>query len=140
MTKRAGLSLIKAFEGCKLTAYKCPADVWTIGYGRTTNVKPGQTITQAQADAWLIEEYDDFESAVKRVVKVKLTENQLGALVSLAYNIGVGAFSKSTLLRKVNAGDEAGAAAQFKRWNRAGGRVLNGLTRRRVAEAKLFAS
>jgi len=138
--KRAGLSLIKSFEGCKLTAYLCPANVWTIGWGRTTGVKRGQTITQAQADRWLEEEYDAFERQVRASVRVPLTENQLGALVSFAYNVGIGALRSSTLLRLLNAGDYAGAAGQFARWNKAGGRVLRGLTIRRTAEAALFTS
>lgn len=90
-SSRAGLALIKTYEGCKLTAYLCPAGKWTIGYGRTTNVKKGDTCSQAQADAWLLEEYDAFESKVRALVKVALTANQLGALVSFAYNVGVGA-------------------------------------------------
>jgi lysozyme len=138
--KRAGLPLIKLFEGCKLTAYLCPANVWTIGWGRTTGVKRGQTITQAQADRWLEEEYDAFERQVRASVKVPINENQLGALVSFAYNVGIGALRSSTLLRLLNAGDYTGASAQFARWNKAGGRVLRGLTRRREAEAKLFKS
>ena len=137
-SSRAGLGLIQTFEGCKLSAYLCPAGVPTIGYGRTTGVKLGQTITQAQADAWLLEEYDGFERKVRALVKVPLTANQLGALVSFAYNVGTGALGSSTLLRLLNKGDYAGAALQFARWNKAGGRVLNGLTRRRKAEADLF--
>ena len=135
---RAGLSLIKQSEGCKLSAYLCPAGIPTIGYGRTTGVKLGQTIAQAQADAWVVEEYDAFEAKVRRIVTVPLTANQLGALVSFAYNLGVGALASSTLLRLLNAGDYKGAAAQFAQWNKAGGRVLAGLTKRRAAEAALF--
>ncbi|GFE76494.1 lysozyme [Novosphingobium sp. TCA1] len=137
-SSRAGLGLVKTFEGCELNAYLCPAGVWTIGWGRTTNVKRGDTCTQAQADAWLVAEYDAFEAKVRSLVKVPLTTNQLGALVSFAYNVGVGALGSSTLLRLLNAGDYAGAAAQFGRWNKAAGRVLAGLTKRRAAEAALF--
>jgi lysozyme len=137
-SKRAGLGLIKQFEGCRLTAYLCPAGVWTIGWGRTTNVKRGDTCTQAQADAWLVAEYDAFERRVRALVKVPLTTNQLGALVSFAYNVGTGALASSTLLRLLNAGQYEAAAQQFARWNKAGGRVLSGLTRRRKAEAELF--
>ncbi len=137
-SSRAGLGLIQTFEGCKLSAYLCPAGVPTIGYGRTTGVKLGQTITQAQADAWLLEEYDAFERKVRALVKVPLTANQLGALVSFIYNVGPGAFGSSTLLRLLNKGDYAGAALQFARWNKAGRKVLNGLIRRRKAEADLF--
>lgn len=137
-SSRAGLGLVKTFEGCKLTAYLCPAGVPTIGYGRTTGVKLGQKITQAQADAWVVEEYDEFEARVRRIVQVPLTANQLGALTSFAYNLGSGALASSTLLRLLNEGDYAGAAAQFGRWNKAGGKVLAGLTKRRAAEAALF--
>lgn len=135
---RSGLPLIKQFEGCKLTAYLCPANVWTIGWGRTINVKRGDTCAQAQADAWLTEEYDAFERKVLALVKVPVTSNQLGALVSFAYNVGVGALGSSTLLRLLNGKDYQGAAGQFSRWDKAGGRVLAGLTRRRAAEAALF--
>jgi lysozyme len=135
---RAGLSLIKQFEGCKLKAYLCPAGVPTIGYGRTKGVKLGDTCSQAQADAWLTQEYDEFEAGVRKLVAVALTANQLGALVSFAYNIGLGALRTSTLLRKLNAGDYKGAALEFGRWNKAAGRVLAGLSRRRAAEAALF--
>lgn len=138
-SSRAGLALIKTYEGCKLTAYLCPAGKWTIGYGRTTNVKKGDTCTQAQADAWLLQEYDAFERKVRALLKVPVTDNQLGALVSFAYNVGVGALASSTLLRLLNAGDYKGAAAQFARWNKAAGSALAGLTKRRAAEAALFA-
>lgn len=135
---RTALPLIKQFEGCKLKSYLCPAGVWTIGYGRTTGVREGQHCSQAQAVAWLVEEYDAFERAVLKRAKVALNANQLGALVSFTYNVGIGAFEKSTLLRKLNAGDLTGAAAEFARWNKANARVLAGLTNRRKAEADLF--
>lgn len=137
-SSRKGLGLIQQFEGCKLSAYLCPAGVWTIGWGRTINVKRGDSCTQAQADAWLVQEYDAFERKVRALIKVAVTPNQLGALVSFAYNVGVGALQFSTLLRLLNQGDHAGAAAQFARWNKAGGKTLAGLTRRRKAEADLF--
>lgn len=135
---RAGLGLVKSFEGCKLAAYLCPAGVPTIGYGRTRGVKLGQTCTQAQADAWVQQEYDEFEAGVRKLVKVPLTANQLGALASFAYNLGIGNLKSSTLLKLLNGGDYPGAAAQFARWNRASGQVLAGLTKRRAAEAALF--
>lgn len=137
-SSRKGLDLIKKFEGCKLSAYLCPAGVLTIGWGRTTNVKRGDTCTQAQADAWLVQEYDAFERKVRALIKVTVTPNQLSALVSFAYNVGVGALQSSTLLRLLNQGDYAGAAAQFARWNKTAGKTLAGLTRRRKAEADLF--
>ena len=135
---RSGLSIIRQFEGCKLKAYICPAGVWTIGWGRTTNVKLGDICSQEQADKWLVQEYDAFEKKVRALVKVPVTANQLGALVSFAYNIGTGALGSSTLLKKLNAGDYVGAAGQFARWDKAGGRILAGLTKRRAAEAALF--
>ncbi|QJR05458.1 lysozyme [Sphingobium yanoikuyae] len=130
---------MKQFEGCELKAYLCPAKVWTIGWGRTTNVKRGDICTQTQADAWLNAEYDAFEKAVlKALGNAKVTPNQLGAMVSFAYNIGTGAFAKSTLLKKHVVGDYAGALKEFARWNKAKGRVLPGLVKRRAAEAGLY--
>ena len=135
---KAGLDLIKQFEGLYLQAYRCPAGVPTIGYGHTAGVAMGQTITQQQADDYLRRDVRMFERAVERLVKVPLTQGQFDALVSFAFNLGEGALAQSTLLRLLNAGDYAGAAAQFDRWNKAGGRVLPGLVRRRAAERALF--
>lgn len=135
---KAGLDLIKQFEGLYLKAYRCPAGVPTIGYGHTAGVAMGQTITQQQADDYLRRDVRQFERAVERLVKVPLTQGQFDALVSFAFNLGEGALAQSTLLRLLNAGDYAGAAAQFDRWNKAGGRVLPGLVRRRAAERALF--
>jgi lysozyme len=135
------LALIKQFEGCRLEAYPDPAtggDPWTIGWGRTTGVVKGQKITQAQADAWLLEEYDAFEKKVRAILHVPLSRNQLGALVCLAYNIGIGAFSGSTLLKQINSGFIVEAAEQFARWNKAAGKVMPGLVKRRAAEKALF--
>ncbi|WP_231746330.1 lysozyme [Sphingobium baderi] len=134
------MALIKQYEGCKLKAYKCPAGIWTIGYGRTTNVKSGDTCSQTQADAWLIEEYDAFERQVLALVKVPLAANQLGALVSFTYNLGAQSLKESSLRRLLNEGDYEGAVVQFARWNKAGGKVLNGLVNRRAAETALFRS
>lgn len=135
---KAGLDLIKKFEGLYLKAYRCPAGVPTIGYGHTAGVAMGQTITQQQADDYLRRDVRQFERAVARLVTVPLTQGQFDALVSFAFNLGEGALAQSTLLRLLNAGDYAGAAAQFDRWNKAGGRVLPGLVRRRAAERALF--
>lgn len=135
-----GLEMIKEFEGFKGTAYLCPAKVWTIGYGTTKNVKQGQTVTQGQALLMLQVDVKQFESDVTSMVKVPLTQNQFDALVCFAYNVGSGNLKSSTLLKLVNAGDFNGAAAQFGRWNKGGGQVLAGLTRRRAAEAALFLS
>jgi lysozyme len=133
-----GLELIKHFESLALVAYLCPAGVWTIGWGRTQGVKPGDTCTRAEADAWLLEDVEDFERAVQAMVRVPLTQNQFDALVCFTYNVGTGNLSRSTLLRMLNGGDYAGAAGQFPRWNKGGGKVLPGLVRRRAAEQNLF--
>ena len=134
----AGLDLIKQFEGLYLKAYRCPAGVPTIGYGHTAGVAMGQTITQQQADDYLRRDVRQFERAVARQVRVPLAQGQFDALVSFTFNLGEGALAQSTLLRLLNSGDYAGAAAQFERWNKAGGRVLPGLVRRRAAERALF--
>lgn len=134
-----GLDLIKSFEGCKLTAYVCPAGVLTIGYGSTgPHVKRGMTITQAEAERLLRDDLTRFEAAVEKATAGHATANQFDALVSFAFNVGIEALRTSTLLRKHNEGDYAGAKAQFGRWNKGGGRVLAGLTRRRSAEATLY--
>ena len=144
-TSDKGISLIKQFEGCKLTAYQDSVGVWTIGYGWTQPVdgKPiraGMTIKQETAERLLKTGLVSYESDVSRLVKVGLTQGQFDAMVSFTYNLGARSLSTSTLLRKLNAGDYAGAADEFLRWNKAGGKVLNGLTRRREAERALFLS
>lgn len=144
-TSDKGISLIKQFEGCKLTAYQDSVGVWTIGYGWTQPVdgKPiraGMTIKQETAERLLKTGLVSYESDVSRLVKVGLTQGQFDALVSFTYNLGARSLSTSTLLRKLNAGDYAGAADEFLRWNKAGGKVLNGLTRRREAEREVFLS
>lgn len=144
-TSDKGIALIKQFEGCKLTAYQDSVGIWTIGYGWTQPVdgKPiraGMTIKQETAERLLKTGLVSYESDVSRLVKVGLTQGQFDALVSFTYNLGVRSLSTSALLRKLNAGDYAGAADEFLRWNKAGGKVLNGLTRRREAERALFLS
>ncbi len=133
-----GLDLIKRFEGLKLRSYKCPAGVWTIGYGHTKNVTANQIITSEQAEQLLRSDLRVFEKVVSDAVTVPLNQNQFDALVSLAFNIGGGAFGSSTLLRMLNAANYSGAADQFLRWNRAGDKVLDGLSKRRAAERALF--
>ena len=133
-----GLSLIKHFEGCELQAYKCPAGVWTIGYGHIKTAHEGKVITQQQADEMLVEEMAEYEGYINRAVKVELNQNQFDAMVSWVYNLGNGNLGASTLLKVLNMGDYAGVPAQMLRWNKAGGKVLEGLTRRRQAEADLF--
>ena len=137
----AGLSLIKSFEGCRLTAYlPTPQDVPTIGYGSTRGVTLGDTCTQAEADQMLREDCSEAEGCVSMAVDVDLTQHQFDALVSLVFNIGCGAFRGSTLLKLLNAGDFDAAQHQFSRWDKQAGKVLAGLTRRRAAEAALFAA
>jgi len=137
----AGLNLVKSFEGLKLTAYRCPAGILTIGYGSTgPHVTPGKVITEAQANDLLQDDLDRFEKAVTRLVTVPLTQNQYDALVSFAFNVGISALERSTLLKRVNAKLFDQARAEFSKWNRTGGRPLAGLTRRRAAEAALFGS
>ena len=132
-------SMIAEFEGCKLRAYQDSAGVWTIGYGHTQHVRRNMAITQEEADRMLREEVDWFMGGVEARLKVWVTPNQLAALTSLAYNIGLGAFEKSTLLRRVNELDLLSAKREFGKWNHAGGRVVDGLTIRRRKEANKFA-
>lgn len=137
----ATINLIKSFEGCKLTTYADSVGVLTIGYGHTgPDVHRGKVITQSQADDLLAADLARFETGVTNLVKVTLTANQFGALVSFAYNLGLGSLGGSTLLKKVNAKDFAGAKLEFSKWDHAGGKVLAGLTKRRAAEAVLFAT
>jgi lysozyme len=137
---QSGIDLIKRFEGCKLKSYLCPAGVWTIGYGHTANVRKNQIITSEQASAMLMSDLLQFERAVNAMVAVPLKQGQFDALVSFAFNLGSGALAGSTLLRKLNSGDYKGAADEFLRWNKAGGKVLEGLSVRRRAERALFLS
>lgn len=141
-----GLQLIKHFEGCQLKAYRCPANVLTIGYGHTgPDVTEGLIITQAQADKLLKLDMERFEKAVESCVKIPLEQGQFDALVAFSFNVGAKALKDSTLLKKLNAGKIIEAAQQFSRWNKARNAkgelvVLKGLTRRRAAEAHLFAT
>lgn len=138
ITDEKGLELIKQFEGLRLAAYLCPAQVWTIGYGHTAGVMQGDVIIEEQADAFLRHDLAASELAVSRRVTAPLNQNQFDALVSFTFNLGAGNFSRSTLLNKLNVGDYAGAGDEFLRWDRAGGEKLPGLTRRREAERDLF--
>lgn len=134
-------SLIQSYEQCRLTAYlPTPNDVPTIGWGSTgPDIVLGMTWTQAECDARFAEDLARFAAGVETALRDAPTlPREFGAMVSLAYNIGLGAFRSSTLCRKHRAGDKAGAAAQFARWNRQAGQVLAGLTRRRAAEAALY--
>ena len=133
-----GLDLVKHFEGLVLEAYKCPAGVWTIGYGHTKDVQPGDSWSEDHADHMLEVEMEEYEKYINDLVTVELNQNQFDAMVSWVYNLGVGNLQSSTLLKVLNAGDYAGVPEQIMRWNKAGGKVLEGLTRRRQAEADLF--
>jgi lysozyme len=141
---KAGRDLIKQFEGCKLKAYKCPAGLWTISWGLTfypdgTKVKEGDVITQQQAEDYFNAIVDDFAKGVDVLVKSNVTANNFSAIVSFAFNVGMGNFRRSTLLRKVNANPkDPSIRAEFMKWVRANDRVMQGLVRRREAEAKLY--
>lgn len=139
-TSQTGIDLIKSFESCQLKAYLCPAKVWTIGYGHTSGVKPGDEINQAQAERYLKADLVKVERDVNKVVRVPITQGQFDALTSFAFNCGSRALSTSTLLRKLNQGDYSGAAKEFSRWVYAGGKVLAGLERRRRLEKRMFES
>ena len=142
-TSLSGVDLIKTFEGLELTAYKPHADdVWTIGYGTTRiNGRPverGTEITRHQAQLYLISDLRYFEKSVNALVEVPISQNQFDALVSFAYNVGVGNLKKSTLLKKLNKGDYLGASKEFPKWKYSAGKVLKGLVKRRKAEAEIF--
>ena len=133
-----GLSLIKKFEGCELKAYRCAANVLTIGYGSTKNVKEGDTITQEEADKLLLHEMKEYEGYINDMVKSDLKQNEFDALVSWVFNLGPSNLSSSTLLNRLNNKMWDDVPNQIKRWNKAGGEVKQGLVRRREAEALLF--
>lgn len=136
-----GKGLIKDSEGCALKAYPDPGTggkPWTIGHGHTHNVSKGDVITQAQAEQFLRDDLQPIYITIETCVKVPLNQNQFDALCSFIFNVGGGNFAKSTLLKKLNAGDYAGAADEFLRWNKAAGKVLLGLDIRRSKERSLF--
>jgi lysozyme len=142
-TSKAGIDLIKRWEGVKLTAYKCPAGIWTIGYGHTSaagspKVVAGMTITTKEAEEILTRDLLKYETAVKNALTRAPNQNQFDAMVSLCYNIGPGAFKKSSVAKRFNEGNVAGAAEALRMWNKAGGKVLQGLVNRREDERKLF--
>lgn len=134
-----GIDLIKKFEGCRLTAYKCPSNVFTIGYGHTgSDVYVGKKITQEEAEYLLKNDIIVHCNNVNKLVKVPLTQNQFDALVSFEFNIGYGQFSKSTLLKLLNEKKYKESAEQFERWVYSNGKVLQGLVKRRTEEKNLF--
>ena len=131
-------ALVRQFEGCKLQAYLDSACIPTIGYGHIRGVKIGDRCSQEQADLWLTQDLDDAGAAVASLVKVPLTQDAFDALTSFTYNLGARRLAESTLLILLNKGDYQGAALQFSRWVRSGSKILEGLVKRRSAEAKLF--
>lgn len=144
------VNLVKSFEGLFLEAYLCPANVWTIGYGHTGlvhedgTVKAGRKITEKEAEELLAYDLGVFSKGVEKLLLprplAEMNDNQFGSLVSFAFNVGLGNFTRSTLLQRVNARDYAAAIPEFAKWNKANGRPLRGLTRRRQSEANLWCS
>ena len=133
-----GIALIKKFEGCKLESYKCSAGVWTIGYGSTKLITENMSITQEEAEKLLVKDIAVFEQEIEKVVEVPLHQHQYDALVSWTFNLGGANLNASTMLKVLNKGAYEDVPYQIKRWNKAGGKVLEGLTRRRLAESLLF--
>lgn len=136
----AGLALTKGFEGLRLSAYQDVAGIWTIGYGHTgVGVRQGMVVTEDEATTLLLTDLTAAVACVNLAVTAEINQAQFDALVDFTFNAGRGHFLQSTLLRKVNAGDFAGAAVQFASWVYAGGVKVAGLERRRAAEAAMFA-
>ncbi|CAK0765332.1 lysozyme [Gammaproteobacteria bacterium] len=139
-TSQVGIDLVKGYEGLRLRVYRDAAGLSTIGYGHL--IKPGENfsggISAKKAELMLVNDLLATEDSVKKWVNVALTQGQFDALVSFVFNVGAGSFKKSTLLRKLNAGDVAGAAEEFGKWDKADGKVAEGLRRRRVAEMEVF--
>ena len=141
-----GINLIKEYEGFKSKSYLCPAGIWTIGYGTTrignNPVKKGMVCTREEAENWLKQDVIVFLNGIESAINsgVKLNQNQVDSLVSFVYNVGIGNFKKSTLLKYINDGFFVLAKNEFKRWNKGGGKVLPGLVARRAKESELFSS
>ena len=133
-----GISLIKKFEGCELESYQCAAGVWTIGFGSTHNIEEGMNISKDRAEELLLEDIAEFEESVLESVDMPMSQHQFDALVSWTFNLGPSNLKASTMLKVLNKGDYEDVPEQIKRWNKAGGKVLDGLIRRREAEALLF--
>ena len=139
MISDKGIYTIKKFEGCELIAYQDAVGVWTIGYGHTKGVSEGDIISSAQAEALLLKELKEYENYVHELVEVPLHQYQFDALVSWTYNLGPTNLKSSTMLKVLNEGKYNEVPDQMRRWNRAGGKVLEGLVKRRDYEARLFA-
>lgn len=138
LINQAGLDLIKRFEGFRSEAYRCPAGVLTIGYGHTEGVQPGDTVSLDRAELLLRRDLQWAADAVDDCIDVPLTANQRAALISFTFNVGAGALKRSTLRKRLNAGECDAVPQELARWNRGGGTVLRGLVRRRAAEAELW--
>lgn len=144
LVNEEGFELVKRFEGLKTKAYRCPAGVWTIGYGHTEGVKPGMEITEEEAERLLYEDLTDAAEQVERLVRVPLTDNQFASLVSFVFNAGAGSLESSTLLRRLNAGDYDAVPSELAKWVKATNpktgkkETLAGLVRRRAAEGELW--
>ena len=137
-TSNTGLKLIKSHEGLRLAAYLCPANVWTIGYGHTGTAKPGMVITEQQAEELLKKDLTHAENVVNSE-NLNINQNMFDALISFVFNVGSGNFKSSTLLKRIKANPrDQDITYQFSRWNKGGGKVLPGLTRRRAEEARLY--
>ena len=137
-TSAEGIALIKKFEGLETDSYQCSASVWTLGYGHTRDVSEGDTCSAEEAEEILVSDLEEFEGYVNKSVDVDLEQNQFDALVAWTFNLGPTNLNSSTLLKTLNNGDYRDVPTQIKRWNRAAGQVVDGLVRRRNAEAKLF--
>jgi len=138
MINEKGIELIKFFEGYRDKAYLCSAGVATIGYGHIKGVKLGDTCTKQQAEDWLIEDLQNAIRAVNKLIKVELNSNQKAALISFTFNLGSGALQRSTLRIKLNRGEYEEVPNELLKWCKAGGKIINGLLKRRIAEGKLF--
>ena len=135
---KQGLALTEMFEGCRLAAYQDSGGIWTIGYGHVKGVTQGMTCTQAQAEQWLLADVADAEAAVNRLVHIAMSQEEYDALVDFTFNVGMGAFAGSMMLKLLNARDIEGAADEFEKWDLVNGQIVAGLLRRRQAERALF--
>lgn len=137
---KSGLQLIETFESCRLTAYQDQGGIWTIGYGHTANVLEGMVCTPFQAASWLMQDVQEADLQLNRMLSTSITlsQNEYDALTDFTFNVGSHNLWGSTLLHKLNAGDFAGAAAEFEKWDHVSGKVVAGLLRRRIAEETLF--
>ncbi|MDD3183629.1 MAG: lysozyme [Alphaproteobacteria bacterium] len=143
MTRRVseeGIALIKEYEGLRLRAYRCPGQVWTIGYGHTRSVHQGMEISAVEAEQLLKDDLFIVEQALSRLVKVPLNDSQFAALACFIFNVGIANFERSTLLKLLNRGWYEQVPAQFTRWNKVAGQEMGGLSRRRAAEGRLWNS